>query len=310
MKALVIGAAGQLGTAMMERLKGSSQNGSRPSSHAGSQGGSRDGSPERIVRFDVVSLTRADVDLTDAAALRGAVLGLKPNIILNCAAYNLVDQAEDDPRPALDVNAFAPRVLAEAAEETGATLVHYSTDFVFDGKASAPYTEADPARPQSVYGSSKLLGEWFAAQAPRHYVLRVESLFGGTYVRSSIDKIISTIEKGEETRVFVDRIVTPSYVEDVVTATLALVDRGAPYGLYHCVNSGETTWYGLAEEVARLLEREARLAPVKVADVKMRAQRPQYCALSNRKLAEAGVPMPSWQDSLARYLAVVRQRGV
>lgn len=294
MKALVIGAAGQLGAATMARLS-RSRNGS---------------STTDSVRFDAVPLTRADVDLSDAVALREKVLGLKPDIILNCAAYNLVDQAEDDPRPALDVNAFAPRVLAEAAEETGATFVHYSTDFVFDGKGARPYTEDDPARPQSVYGTSKLLGEWFAAQAPRHYVLRVESLFGGTYVRSSVDKIIATIEKGEETRVFVDRIVTPSYVEDVVTATLALVNRGAPHGLYHCVNSGETTWYRLAEEIARLLDREPRLAPVKVADVKMRAKRPQYCALSNRKLAEAGVAMPSWQDSLSRYLSVVRQRAL
>jgi dTDP-4-dehydrorhamnose reductase len=288
MKALVIGAAGQLGTVMVARLRG-------PQEHN--------------VRFDVVPLTRAEVDLTDAAALRDIVLGLKPGVIVNCAAYNLVDQAEDDPKPALEVNAFAPRVLAEAADEIGATFVHYSTDFVFDGKALRPYTEADPARPQSVYGSSKLLGEWFAAQTTRHYVLRVESLFGGTYVRSSIDKIIATIEQGAETRVFVDRVVTPSYVEDVVTATLALLGAGAPYGLYHCVNSGETTWDGLAEEVARLLDRPANLVPVKVADVKMRARRPQYCALSNRKLAEAGVPMPSWQDSLARYLEVVRPRG-
>jgi dTDP-4-dehydrorhamnose reductase len=292
MKALVIGAAGQLGTAMSARLSASEEN--------GAQNG---------VGFELVTLTRAEVDLTDAAALRDVVMSVKPGVILNCAAYNNVDGAEDDPKPALDVNAFAPRVLAEAAEETGAAFVHYSTDFVFDGKASQPYTETDPPRPQSVYGSSKLLGEWFAAQAPRHYVLRVESLFGGTYVRSSIDKIIATISSGEDTRVFVDRVVTPSYVEDVVTATLALIDTGAPSGLYHCVNSGETTWYELAREIARLLDRPASLVPVKVADVKLRAQRPQYCALSNRKLAEAGVPMPFWQDALVRYLGVVRQRA-
>jgi dTDP-4-dehydrorhamnose reductase len=289
MKALVIGAAGQLGAATVERLKNGRD--------------TRD-------RFDVIALTRAEIDLANGRAVRDAVLDVKPGVILNCAAYNNVDGAEDDPKPALDVNAFAPRVLAEAAEEIGATLVHYSTDFVFDGKASQPYTEADPARPQGVYGSSKLLGEWFAAQAPRHYVLRVESLFGGTYVRSSIDKIVASISNGQDTRVFVDRVVTPSYVDDVVTATLALIDRGARYGLYHCVNSGETTWYGLAEEIARLLERPASLVPVTVADVPMRAQRPRYCALSNRKLSEAGVPMPPWQDSLARYLAIVRERGL
>lgn len=287
MKALVIGAAGQLGAATVERMKRARDTDSP---------------------FDVIALTRAEVDLANSRAVRDAVLGVKPDVILNCAAYNNVDGAEDDPGTALDVNAFAPRVLAEAAEETGATLVHYSTDFVFDGKASDPYTEADPARPQSVYGSSKLLGEWFAAQAPRHYILRVESLFGGTYVRSSVDKIIATILAGEDTRVFVDRIVSPSYVEDVIAATLGLIDKGAPYGLYHCVNSGTATWYELAREIARLLDRPAPLVAVKVADVPMRAKRPQYCALSNRKLADAGVAMPSWQDALRRYLEVVRTR--
>jgi dTDP-4-dehydrorhamnose reductase len=287
MKALVIGAAGQLGAATLERLKSAR---------------------ETHTPFDVIALTRKDVDLADGRALRDAVLGAKPDVILNCAAYNNVDGAEDDPKPALDVNAFAPRVLAEAAEEIGATFVHYSTDFVFDGTASQPYTETDPARPQSVYASSKLLGEWFAAQAPRHYVLRVESLFGGTYVRSSIDKIISSIIGGEDTRVFVDRVVTPSYVQDVITATLGLIGAGAPYGLYHCVNSGETTWFDLAREIARLLDRTASLVPVKVADVPMRAKRPQYCALSNRKLADAGIAMPAWQDALRRYLEVVQAR--
>jgi dTDP-4-dehydrorhamnose reductase len=285
MKALVTGAAGQLGAAIVERLKSARDAGQR---------------------FDVVALTRAEVDLTDNRAVRDAVLSATPEVILNCAAYNNVDGAEDDPRPALDVNAFAPRVLAEAAEEIGATFVHYSTDFVFDGTASRPYTEADPARPQSVYGSSKLLGEWFAAQAPRHYVLRVESLFGGTYVRSSIDKIIATILAGDDTRVFVDRVVTPSYVQDVITATLGLLEARAPYGLYHCVNSGETTWYELAREVARLLDRHPSLVAVKVADVPMRAKRPQYCALSNRKLSDAGVTMPPWQDALRRYLEAVQ----
>lgn len=286
MKALVIGAAGQLGAATMERLKSA-----------------RD-------RFEAIALTRADVDLANSQALRDAVLRVKPDVILNCAAYNDVDGAEDDPKTALDVNAFAPRVLAEAAEEIGATFVHYSTDFVFDGKTSRtePYTEADVARPQSVYGSSKLLGEWFAAQAPRHYVLRVESLFGGTYVRSSIDKIIATILAGEPTRVFVDRVVTPSYVQDVIAATLRLIDTGAPHGLYHCVNSGETTWDELAREIARLLDRTPSLVPVKVADVPLRAKRPQYCALSNQKLAASGITMPAWQDALRRYLEVVQAR--
>ena len=158
MKALVIGAAGQLGTATMERLNGGSRNGSSATSG---------------VRFDVVPLTRAEVDLTDAVALRKAVLGFKPDIILNCAAYNLVDQAEDDPKPALDVNAFAPRVLAEAAEETGATFVHYSTDFVFDGKGSQPYTENDNLSVDAYADRAQVIYERKIADVFREYQARL-----------------------------------------------------------------------------------------------------------------------------------------
>jgi dTDP-4-dehydrorhamnose reductase len=280
-KLLVIGAAGQLGRATVETL-----------------------SP----RHDVVAWTRREVDLVDARAIVDGIGRVKPDAILNCAAYNNVDGAEDDALAALQVNAMAVRAMAEGAAAAGATLVHYSTDFVFDGLAAQPYVETDRARPRSTYGASKLLGEWFAQELPSHYVLRVESLFGGPHTRSSIDKIIASIERDEETRVFVDRIVTPSYVADVVDATERLIERRAPAGLYHCVNAGATSWLALAEEIARRLGKpDARLVPVRVADVKLRAQRPQYCALSNEKLAAAiGRPLPPWQDAIARHLAMLR----
>ena len=251
---------------------------------------------------DCVALTRAELDLTVDADVHEAIAAAKPDVILNCAAYNAVDRAEDDASAALAVNALAVRALGRAAAACGATLVHYSTDFVFDGLGSAPYRETDPANPRSVYGQSKLIGEWLAMDAPTAYVLRVESLFGGPQTRSSVDKIVDALRAGRDARVFVDRVVSPSYVEDVVTATLTLVDRRAPSGLYHCVNSGSTTWYELAGEIARVLKIEPRLVPVKVADVPMRAARPQYCALSNDKLAAAGAAMPSWQDAVARYV--------
>jgi dTDP-4-dehydrorhamnose reductase len=133
-------------------------------------------------------------------------------------------------------------------------------------------------------------------------VLRVESLFGGAKRRSSIDRIVDAMARGEPARVFVDRTVSPSYVQDVAEATWTLMRTGAPHGLYHCVNSGHTTWHGLAEELVRLRGRDAALVPVRVADVPMRARRPQYAALSNAKLINAGVPMPTWQDALRRYL--------
>jgi dTDP-4-dehydrorhamnose reductase len=282
-KLLVIGAAGQLGRATTVML---------------------------APRHEVIAWTRQDVDLRDTAprehgTLVERIVRLRPEAIINCAAYNNVDGAEDDPLSALEVNAMAVRAMAEAAEPIGATLVHYSTDFVFDGPAARtePYVETDPPHPLSTYGASKRLGEWFAQEVPSHYVLRVESLFGGPHTRSSVDKIVASIERGEETRVFVDRIVTPSYVEDVVQATERLLTRRAPAGLYHCVNSGETSWLALAEEVARLLGKpDPRLVPVRVAEVSFRASRPQYCALSNAKLASAiGHVMPTWQDAIARH---------
>jgi dTDP-4-dehydrorhamnose reductase len=237
-------------------------------------------------------------------ALEAALTGLRPALVVNCSAYTDVDRAEAEPIGALNVNALAVRSMASVTASLNATLVHYSTDFVFDGRAQEPYTEDAPPRPESVYAVSKLLGEWFAADSAHHYVLRVESLFGGAYTRSSLDRIVDALTRGEEAPVFVDRIVSPSYVHDVVLATASLVRASAPPGLYHCVNSGQATWLELGLEVARLLGKAetARLRHTRVADVPMKAKRPQYCALSNAKLRAAGVEMPEWRDALRRHV--------
>ena len=283
MKLLVTGAAGQLGAVIVRRF--------------------------RAAGHDVVTSTLDDLDLTVHADVVARVRDVAPHVIVNCAAYNDVDGAEGDYVTALDVNAFAVRSLARASADTGATLVHYGTDFVFAGLEPKVHTEDDRPGPLSVYATSKLLGEWFAADAPRHYVLRVESLFGGPEARSSIDRIIDALEGGRDARVFVDRIVSPSYVEDVAWATELLLDLGAPSGLYHCVNTGHATWAEVGEEIARQAQvPEPGLVPVKVADVPMRARRPQFAALSNDKLRAAGVEMPTWQDAVARYMAVRRSR--
>jgi len=213
-----------------------------------------------------------------------------------------VDGAEDHAADALRVNAMAVRLLARASAAAGAVFVHYGTDFVFDGLASRPYSEDDEPAPQSVYACSKLLGDWFAADCPRHYVLRVESLFGGSQRRSSVHRMVDSIRKGEPARAFVDRSVTPSYVQDVADATWRLIETAAPTGLYHAVNSGVTTWLELAREIGQQLGVQPNLVPVQVADVRTKARRPQYAALSNEKLARAGIQMPTWQHALSRYL--------
>jgi dTDP-4-dehydrorhamnose reductase len=250
----------------------------------------------------VTAVSRAALDVADASAVDSWFDRERPDVVINCAAFTDVDGSEDRPIEALTVNAFAPRALARACRRTGATLVHYGTDFVFDGRGDRPYTEDDEPSPQSVYAASKLLGEWFAADAPACYVLRVESLFGGPNRRSSIDKLAAAVMKGEPAKVFVDRTVTPSYVHDVAAATVALLERRAPPGVYHCVNTGVTTWYEVGQEIARLLGREGHLVPVRVADVKLKARSPTFAALSNDKLRRAGIDMPTWTDALHRYL--------
>lgn len=284
---LVAGAGGQLGEAIAERLVSAG--------------------------CDVHAFTRAELDVVDGSAVARVVADLQPRVIINGTAYTDVDGAETHPVQALEVNAMAVRSLALAAARVGAVFVHYSTDFVFDGKTDRPYTESDAPNPRGTYALSKLLGEWFAAAAPRHYILRVESLFGGRRARSSIDRILSNVRSGALVRAFVDRAVSPSYVEDVIDATIALVDRDArdaPAGLYHCVNTGWTNWADLSREIARLAGRpDAPIEPIRMADAKLLAARPLFAALSNAKLAAAGIEMPTWQDALARHVKSADRLG-
>jgi dTDP-4-dehydrorhamnose reductase len=276
MNVVVVGAAGQLGQAMVARLSGM---------HA------------------VTALARQDLDLFRFADVREKMLSLRPDAVINCAGYNNVDQAQNDQETVMNANAFVVRALARAAEEIDAVLLHYSSDFVFSGSATQPYTERDRPEPQSVYAQSKLIGEWMAAGAPRHYVLRVESLFGGPKRRSSIDRIANAVRAGEIAPVFVDRVVSPSFVADVVDASAHVLRTLPPFGLYHCVNTGHATWLEVGREIVRLLGRpEASLKPVHVKDMVLPASRPQFAALSNAKLAQAGFAMPTWQDAIARYL--------
>lgn len=279
MRTVVVGAQGQLGAAIAHQWSG---------------------------RHDVVALDRTALDVTRPDSVLAVIAKLNPDVIVNCAAYNAVDAAEDHPVEALEANAFAVRSLARAAKAANAALVHYSTDFVFDGTATSPYTESDRPNPRSTYAASKLLGEWFAEDAPRAYVLRVESLFGrapgGRPAKGSVESIVQNLMSGRVQKVFADRTITPTSVTDAAHATCELLERGAAPGLYHCVNTGSCTWVELAREAARLLKVEPQIEEVRMADVKLRAARPLYCVLSNAKLAAAGAVMPTWQEALAHYI--------
>jgi len=279
MRVAVIGSKGQLGAAMVHEAR-------------------------KV--HDVTAFDRVSLDIEDDGAVQKTIASLRPDAIVNCTGYNMVDAAESHPVDALRTNAFAVRSMARAARDVGATLVHFSTDFVFDGTASAPMTEEVPPNPRSAYAASKLLGEWFAADAPVAYVLRVESLFGvapGGPDKGSLTNIVKGLAAGQVVKVFGDRTVTPTYVEDASKATLALLERHSEPGLYHCVNTGSGTWRDVAVEAARVLGVDPKLDVVSVHDVSLPAARPQYCALSNQKLCAAvGYDLPTWQAALRRYL--------
>ncbi len=258
MRIAVVGAAGQLGAAVVHACRG---------------------------RHEAIGLDRAALDVTDPGAVRAAFERLRPDAVINCAAYNAVDAAETHPAEAMRVNAMAVRNMVRALG--GAALVHYSTDFVFDGTGSRPYVETDPPNPLSVYAMSKLMSEWFALDAPRAYVLRVESLFGrapdAPPAKGSVAGIVNALIAGQAPRVFQDRTVSPTSVIDGARATLALLESRAEPGLYHCVNSGSCTWLEFGQEAARLLGVPARFDVARLADVNLPAPRPQYLRALERE---------------------------
>lgn len=253
----------------------------------------------------LTAVTRQECDITSSAAVARVVREVRPGVLINCASYNDVDGAERDPEAALAANGLALAVLADAATSAGAVLLHYSTDFVFDPAVDpGPMAEDAPISPRSIYAQSKLLGEILARRAPKHYVLRVASLFGGSRAKSSLDRIAAAIRRGDTVKAFANRTVTPSYVPDLAEAAAAVLDRDVPYGLYHCVNSGHGTWVDVARAIAveSGVDPDRAVAPVPFDPSAFPARRPTYAALSNAALAAHGVTMPLWRDAIARYV--------
>ncbi len=255
---------------------------------------------------DLHAFGHTELDIASEGAVAKAFAAVRPDVVINCAAYNDVDRAEREPAAALRTNALGVLSLARAVGEAGAILVHYSTDFVFDGESDRPYVEEDEPNPLGVYAASKLVGEWLSRDSPPAYVLRVESLFGhpGTVTtrRGSLGTIVDRIRADEDVPVFVDRTVSPTYTADVARATRTIIERAVPPGLYHCVNAGAESWLAIAQEAASLIGRTLRVKELTLATANLVAARPRYCALSPERLAAAGIVMPTWHDALGRYI--------
>lgn len=261
----------------------------------------------------IATFSREDLDIADEGAVRSTLDAVGPDLVLNPAAYNRVDAAEREIARAFSVNAYAPRLLARYCDERGITLVHYSTDYVVDGLKRTPYTEDDVACPISAYATSKLAGEHFVrAVSRRHYVVRVCGLFGPAGRRTRHGNFVETMlraaGRGQPLHVVCDQVVAPTSTVDVAAATLALIDSGAPYGLYHCTASGETSWHDFARAIFELAGVAADLRPVTAVDLGAAARRPAYSILANSRLEALGIPRPCyWRDALAAYLVARRE---
>lgn len=250
-----------------------------------------------------------DLPLQDAPRVRQFVQANAPDVILNCAAYNRVDDAEDSPEPAFAANTFAPRNLALAARACDATLVHFSTDYVFDGPATrtAPYTEDDTPCPRSVYGVSKLAGEQMVQSTwHKSFICRLCGLYGyaGSRDKGSnfVETMIALARQGKPLKVVADQFLTPTSTLDIALALPALL-ASRKYGLYHMTSAGQCSWHQFAQAIFELAAIPVNLAPVASSAFPTKAHRPAFSVLDNHNLRAAGLPdLPHWRDSLKTYL--------
>ena len=251
---------------------------------------------------EVTALDHQALDLSDATQIRRVVRETKPDLIVNAAAYTAVDRAESEPELAARVNAAAPAVLAEEAKRTGALLVHYSTDYVFDGRKRTPYVEDDATNPLSVYGRTKLEGERAVrASGARHLILRTAWVYGEG--RNFVSAILGRAEAGERLRVVDDQRGAPTWSRDIAVKTASLLEKGAE-GVFHVSAEGEGTWHEVAREVLKLKRLGTPVEAIPTSAWPTPAHRPAYSVLDNSRLQAAGVArIGPWRERLAVRLA-------
>ncbi len=260
----------------------------------------------------VISLSRAELDLSNPDQIRHVIQSIKPNLIINPAAYTAVDKAESDPVLAYAINATAPRVLAEEAAKIGASLIHFSTDYVYNGNKSTPYVETDSTEPLSVYGKSKLAGEEAIRHvALPHFIFRTSWVYGA-YGKNFLKTILRLAGEREELRIVADQFGAPTSASSIANAVSHVIEawHNDITGVYHMVNAGQTTWHGFASAIIdeyRLLQASKAWTPLKVAKIKAistqefptPAARPTNSCLNTTKLAQDfSIQLPDWRDAL------------
>jgi len=267
---------------------------------------------------EVIAVDREGLDLAVPDRIVSVVRSVRPDVLINAAAYTAVDRAESEPEAAYAINAAAVAILAGEAKRAQALLVHYSTDYVFDGTKDAPYTEEDRPNPLNAYGRSKLVGEQAIHDiGGAHLILRTSWVYSarGTNFFLTIRRLL---RERKELRIVSDQIGAPTCARELADATAELLRRhgaaalGDASGIYHATTSGSTSWQGFAREIARLERPEspARIAPIASSEYPTPARRPKNSRLSNEKLLRTfGVVLPKWQASLETCHATLKARG-
>jgi dTDP-4-dehydrorhamnose reductase len=250
---------------------------------------------------------RDDIDVTDGQSTSALISQIRPRVVFNAAAWNRVDAAEAEPAAAFAVNAFAPLLLARACHAVGALLVHYSSDYVFDGTGSRPYREDDPPAPLGVYGASKLAGEHLvAAAAGEHLVIRTSGVLGrgGSEQKggSFVERIVSRARAGTPLRVVGDQVFAPTCASELAAASIALVQAGARR-LFHVTNTGTCSWHELACAALGVAGLDVPVERIASSDLALPARRPAYSVLSCQRYLGAGLPpLRHWRDTLRECL--------
>ena len=282
-KAIVLGSAGQLGVELCREFEKRN--------------------------WTVQGFGRQDLDITDAAQVDAAVEQAAPSVVLNAAAYNLVDVAESEPLAAYHVNSLAVRNLALACRRSGAQLVHYSTDYVFDGTKGSAYVEADATHPVGAYGVSKLAGELYAqAYLDNALILRTSGVFGpgGMFTPRGnfLELMLRLAREGKPIRVVQDFIASPTYAPAIAARTADAIERGL-HGVYHLGGGEAISWFDYATTIFQLANVSPSLEPTTEKEYRTVARRPKYSVLSNSKLEAAGIaPMPRLREAIEEYLAL------
>ena len=256
---------------------------------------------ESYADFNPIVWDREELDITNEEELRAKLQEMKPDLVYNCAAYNLVDKAEEEVEQADTLNGYAVGNLARVCNDIDAVLVHFSTNYVFDGENSEGYSEGDKPKPISAYGRSKRLGEIELEQnTDKYYLIRTAWLYGGkgTGKRSFIDLMLELSKNDKAIDAVTDEFGQPTFVHDLVQALVLLIQEQKPFGTYHLTNSGIASWYDWAKEIFSIKNIAARLSQVNSLDLKRMAKRPKYAVLNNTKFIE----LRPWTEALREYL--------